>query len=343
VPDKLRLAILGCGAVTRDYHLPAAVAHPNIQVTVLVDSNVQRAEDLRRSYALDCKVTSNYKTAFQEATAVINALPNSLHAPVNLEAFGVGVHVLCEKPLATSVADARACCEAAARESLVLAVAMQRRFYTNQRVLRLVLDEGMLGALEGYDWEDGTAWDWDTRSGFYFSRTQAGGGVLMDYGVHLLDCVVDWFGPVAKFEYQHDDWGGGIEANIILNLLHTGKYGNVTGRIRLSRTYTLKNRLLIRGSEACGELPAQDSSGIVIHRRVGKEELSMTLRFSQQSDSVPFHPCYAQLNNFMECVCSGTKPVVDGWQALATIELIENCYRSAKRISEPWAEIPNSG
>src|ERR1700730_9944753 len=100
VSDKVRLAILGCGAVTEGYHLPAAVVHPDVQVVALVDSNVKRADGLRQFYGLDCKVTADYRAVLGEATAVINALPNALHVSVNVEALEAGVHVLCEKPLA---------------------------------------------------------------------------------------------------------------------------------------------------------------------------------------------------------------------------------------------------
>jgi len=337
--DRLRLAIFGCGAITCDYHLPAAVAHPDVRVAALVDSNVNRAQDLGRLYGLDCKFTADYKSVLGEVDALINALPNSLHTPVNLEAFHAGVHVLCEKPLAITAADARTCCEVAERSGLVLAIGMQRRFHANHRLLRLALDEGMLGPLQGYDWEDGTSWDWGTKSGFYFSRAEAGGGVLMDYGVHLLDSVVDWFGPVSRFEYQDDNWGGGIEANVILALQHNGPYGNLSGRIRLSRTYNLKNRLSVWGEAARFEMPRGELDSLVLFRRISEQEVSMTLRFSNGQESEAASPYYAQLDNFVASIHGRQRPLADGRQALAIIQLIEECYAKARRIAEPWVEI----
>jgi len=337
--DKIRLAILGCGAITRDSHLPAAVAIPGIRVAALVDSDFKRADTLRRSFGLDCKVTTDYQTILNEVDGIINALPNHLHVPVTLDAFRAGRHVLCEKPLALTETDARTLCEAAQNKGLLLAVGMHMRFHPNHRVLRLAMDEGMLGAIEGYDWEHGGAWDWDTKSGFYFSRTQAGGGILIDFGPHLLDRVIDWFGPVEQFDYQDDNWGGGIEANVLLRLTHSGRYGKVSGRLRLSRTYLVKNLLLVQGTQSTAELRLNGVDSVTLHRLIGGHDVSMALRLSDLPESRPNQCYFDQLNNFAESIRGTQKPLVDGWQAMETIKLIEGCYAKAKRIPEPWAEV----
>jgi len=226
-PDKLRLAFLGCGTITRTQHLPAAISHPGIEVAALVDSDTSRAEALARASGINCFVSSNYRDALKNADAVVNALPNSLHAPVTLELLREGKHVLCEKPLATTSADGRSCGQLAAEKQLVLAVGMNRRFDASHRLLHCVLRDSQIGNVSSYDWQYGGAFEWKSASGFYFSREMAGGGVLMDFGVHLIDSLISWFGPVSAVDYQDDDWGGGIEANCILGLQHEGEYGPV--------------------------------------------------------------------------------------------------------------------
>src|SRR5438876_89350 len=245
--DKIRIAILGCGAITRSAHLPTVIAHPELQLVALVDTDIKRARLLAGALGAQCQSGADYHSIFGCVDAIINALPNNMHAAVNQEALIAGVHVLCEKPLATTAADALACCELAQQKKRLLAVGMNRRFVDSHDLLRLVLEQGVLGALDSYDWEWGGSFDWRSASGFYFSQALAGGGALIDLGVHLLDNVIDWFGPVSWFDYRDDDWGSGIEANAILDLQHNGSQGNVKGRLRVSRTYTLKNRFLLRG------------------------------------------------------------------------------------------------
>jgi len=341
--NQIRLAMFGCGTIVKSQHLPAALAHPDVVLVALVDASSDRAANLMRSAHLNCKISTDYASVLGEVDAVINALPNHLHAPATLDALAAGVHVLCEKPLATNSADARACAAAAAEKGLVLAVGMNRRYQDNHRLLKLILEHGMLGTLEGYDWQVGGPYDWNAATSFYFSKAEAGGGALIDYGVHLLDSLTDWFGPVTDFQYEDDDWGSGIEANASLTLQHKSAQGTTPGYVRISRTYPLSNRLLVRGSEATAELLLSDPDMVVVHRQVGGQSISETLRLGDGSKP-PSNSFHLQLDNFIQSIRGIQTPYVNGLQAAAVLELIESCYARRKRIPEPWSELePSSG
>ncbi len=337
--DKIRLGILGCGAITRIEHLPAALAHGGIELTALVDTDVRRANALGEASRRKCSVGDDFRPILSQVDAFINALPNHLHAPVTLEILRAGVHVLCEKPLATNASDARACAEAAEQNKVVLAVGMNRRFSGSHKLLHLILQEKLLGGIENYDCQYGGAWDWKSASGFYLSRAQAGGGALIDFGVHLLDSLIDWFGPVTGFDYQDDNWGSGLEANAILDLKHEGRHGAISGQVRVSRTFPLKNRLLIRGSEAEGEIANADPDAVMVHRLLQGQRLSETIRLAGFSNTSSF---YKQLDNFVQSIRGEQKPEVDGFQAARVLQLVEDCYLNARRIPEPWSEVGSS-
>jgi predicted dehydrogenase len=333
---EVRVAILGCGEITRLGHLPAAAKYPGIQLVALVDSDVSRARLLGQQFRLDCQFSPDYKAVFPHVDAIINALPNSLHAPVNREALGQGLHVLCEKPLATIAQDARSCCVLAEEKGRLLAVGMNRRFVASHRLLPLVLGEQSLGELVEYDWSYGGIFDWQSASGFYFSRALAGGGALLDFGVHMLDTVMDWFGPVVQFDYQDDDWGSGIEANAILRVQHEGKFGRVKGQIRVSRTYPLSNRFLIRGTRAQAEIPSNSPDTVTVRRQIGSEDVAETICLPHLDPTDTF---YKQLDNFIESIRGTQKLTCTGRDALRVIELIEQCYANRRRIPEPWSEL----
>ena len=245
--EPIRLAILGCGAITRSEHIPAVSAHPGVQLVALVDTDLPRAHALIRNRGLNCRAVADYREVLGQVDAVINALPNHLHVSSNMDCLRAGRHVLCEKPLAITAAEARSCTEFAEEKKLVLAVGMNRRFAASHPLLKLIIEEGLLGSIQNYDFQYGGAFDWRSASGFYFDRAKAGGGALLDFGVHMLDSVIDWFGPVSAFDYQDDDWGSGIEANVLLDLKHAGRFGEITGHLQISRTFGLKNRILVRG------------------------------------------------------------------------------------------------
>jgi predicted dehydrogenase len=333
--DRIRLAILGCGAITRSEHIPAVNAHPEVELVALVDTDTSRANALIQSRGLTSKAVADYHDLFGQVDAVINALPNHLHVGSNMDCLGAGIHVLCEKPLAITAAEAQRCTEFAEQKKLVLAVGMNRRFAASHPLLKLVIAEGLLGTLQSYDFQYGGAFDWRSASGFYFDRAKAGGGALVDFGVHMLDSVIDWFGPVTALAYQDDDWGSGIEANLFLDVKHAGKFGDVPGHLRLSRTFQLPNRLLVRGGAASAEISVQDPEVVVIHREIGGVPVSQTLRLENFAGTSSY---WRQLDNFVQSVQNHTKPEVDGWQAVRVLELIENCYANKKRIAEPWSE-----
>jgi predicted dehydrogenase len=333
--SPIRLAILGCGAITRSEHIPAVIAHPGAQLVALADLDVSRANGLIQGRGLSCRAVSDYRELLGQVDAVINALPNHLHVTSNQEFLHAGVHVLCEKPLAITAADARACTELAKQKKLVLAVGMNRRFTASHPLLKLMMQEGLLGTVREYDFQYGGAFDWRSASGFYFDTAKAGGGALLDSGVHMLDSVLDWFGPVTAFDYQDDDWGSGIEANTILDVTHDGNLGEVTGRLRLSRTFDLKNRLLVRGTQAEAEISVHDPEVVVLHRVIAGEPVSQTMRL----ENYPGGSSYLrQLDNFLQSLANGSRPKVDGWQAVRVLELIENCRAHRRRIPEPWAQ-----
>ena len=328
--DKIRIAILGCGAITRSAHLQTVLLHPDVEAVAVI-IGLRRVE-----VGAKCQIVADYHSVLGDVDAIINALPNNTHAVVNQEALSSGVHVLCEKPLATTTADALASCELAQKKNRLLGVGMNRRFADSHTLLRLTLEQGLLGAVDGYDWEWGGSFDWRANSGFYFSRGLAGGGALIDLGVHLLDSVVDWFGPVFSFDYQDDDWGSGIEANAILDLQHNGPYGIVKGRVRVSRTYTLKNRFLLRGSDAAAEIPVADPEVLILHRALAGTAVSQSLRLQNSSSSNSYAK---QLDNFVQSIRGRQSLRVDGWQGLRVIELVEACYSHKRRIAEPWSEL----
>src|SRR3984893_8288843 len=333
--EPIRVAILGCGAITRSEHISALSSLSGVQLVALVDTALPRANALIQSRGLSCRAIADYREVLGEVDAVVNALPNHLHASSNMDCLRAGVHVLCEKPLAITAAEARSCTEFAEEKKLVLAVGMNRRFAASHSLLKLVIEEGLLGSIQNYHFQYGAAFDWRSASGFYFDRAKAGGGALMDFGVHMLDSVIDWFGPVTEFDYQDDDWGGGIEANLLLEVKHAGRFGDIAGHLRISRTFELKNGIQVRGSAATAEISLPDPEVVVIHREIGGTAVRQTLQLEEIVSDSSYR---RQIDNFVYSIANRSKPEVDGWQAVRVLELIESCYAHKRRIAEPWAE-----
>src|SRR5438128_8452511 len=122
MPKKLRLGIVGCGAITESAHLPVSLSSGAIELTALCDTSERRLRTLERLFGLGPIGCLNYRDLSARVDAVILALPNHLHVSIGCELLSKGIHVLCEKPLATSRRDCEQLCQAARKANAVLAV-----------------------------------------------------------------------------------------------------------------------------------------------------------------------------------------------------------------------------
>lgn len=252
-----RLAVIGCGAVAGERHLPA-LANLGWRPHVLVDPCVERASALARRHKVKRVVRDVADLAQGEVEAALVATNAALHAHIALPLLERGVHLFVEKPLATSIEDVRAMVEAAAAISppVVLAVGHVRRFLFVNRWVKMLIKRGALGDIESVDVREGecfhmrpsgnpraTAGTYQFSPAFWDRKT-SGGGVLLDIGSHALDTLTWWLGGGNVTGYR-DDSLGGVESDALLEMeFQCGAVGTV----ELSRTRTLRNTAIITGS-----------------------------------------------------------------------------------------------
>jgi predicted dehydrogenase len=193
----LRVAIIGSGLVGR-VHLEAMLQHPAVRAVSLAESDPALLAEVAGGVALH-GTTTDYRTLLDDPAVdlVDICLPHDLHHPVTLEALAAGKHVITDKPISNSLAEADEMMAAAADAGKRFFVALNQRFMPVHQRVRDLLAEGRIGQpslalltvlgselprmrLPGH-WK-GT---WE----------RAGGGVLADSGTHIVDLVHSWFGP----------------------------------------------------------------------------------------------------------------------------------------------------
>ena len=190
---KLGWGIAGCGWVVRDYAGPAMQASGNGHVAALYDPD---PGSLRRAAALFGAPAHADLDAFLATPglgAVYVAAPNHVHRPLVEAAARAGLPVLCEKPMATTLADAQAMVDACTRAGVLYATAFDQRFHAAHRVLAEMVSEGRLGTVTAirivYACWLPADWAGDGKSGdnWRIDPRRAGGGALMDLAPHGLD------------------------------------------------------------------------------------------------------------------------------------------------------------
>lgn len=332
--QPLRLGIIGCGAITESAHLPAALDSPLVEVAALCDSVAQRVRYLQRLYGLADVGCTDHRAIFDRVDAVVLAVPNHLHAPIAIDFLSRGIHVLCEKPLATTSADCERLCSAAHARSAVLAVGYVTRFFPSTALTKQLLDSKFLGLIQSFEYEFGTSGGWSPLSGYNLSRTSSGGGVLPISGSHFLDRILFLFGNVTVVTFE-DDSRGGVEANCVAAFEASIDERPIRGTITLSKTHRLANRLRIFGDKGILEVKEGHSPSVTFLPADSNLRHEIACCNNPPEDENYFR---VQLEDFVTAIRQHRQALVSGEQAWESVSLMEACYRSATRLSEPWVD-----
>jgi predicted dehydrogenase len=186
---KIGYAMVGLGRISMQHLAPSLKASKIAKVTALVSGHRDKAEKMAAEYGIPAKNIYSYQNYDaiadnKDIDAVYVALPNSMHAEYTVRAAKAGKHVLCEKPMATTVADAQAMIDACKKANRKLMIAYRCQFEpTNLRATELIRS-GRLGKIQGIESANG----FNIRAGEWrLNMKLAGGGPLMDVGVYSLN------------------------------------------------------------------------------------------------------------------------------------------------------------
>ena len=333
----LNIAIIGCGAIVEQQHLPGLAQRDDCRVVALVDQNEARAARLAKRFEVSTVFTDYRHLLSLDIAAAFVALPNHLHAPVTIELLKAGIHVLVEKPMALSVAECDAMLEAAEAGQTVLAVGLMRRFSQAGQFAKWVIESGLLGQIISFDIQNGFVYDWSVKTDFFLRKEMAGGGVLMDLGVHALDQLLWWLGDVESFTCYDDSYGG-VEADCQLRL--TFKSG-AQGMAEFSRTRNLRETAIIRGERA--ELEVSLVQNLATLRFL---DSGMSLTGHTTLPGEPILPdqrvadlIAAEHKDFLEAIKTGRPVTVPGAEGKRSVALIEACYAERRPLKLPWVEV----
>jgi predicted dehydrogenase len=301
-------------------------------VVALCDPCLQRLELLQRSFPAACTVSSFQELLSLGVHIAVVASPPRFHAEQVNGLLSAGVHVLCEKPMASSVAEAESMIAAALAANRVLAVGLFRRFFPALQAIYALVRGGALGAPQSFSFSEGGSFNWPAASGSFFQKDYAQGGVLLDLGVHVLDLVCWWFGEPATLVYE-DDAMGNLEANCLLQL---SVPNGLEGHVRLSRDTTIANRYAIQFER--GEVAWSVGDGN--HLDVRLNGLPVEWRSELWTNHAPAatysHSFVHQLLNVVAAARGTEAVLVPGEEGIRSLRLIDTCYHSRQLIAMPW-------
>jgi predicted dehydrogenase len=272
-------------------------------------------------------------------------LPNDLHAEFSVRALEAGCHVLCEKPLATSAADARRAVDCAKERGLRLAVNLSYRFRPQSAYLKALAERGVFGEV----YFAHTVWHRrrgvPRGTGWFYDKRRAGGGPLIDLGVHRLDLAWWLMGtprPVRASGVAYDKFAG----------LYSKKLGaEVTtedlaaGLVRFENGAALSVQASWAGNVEWGErmvtrIWGTQAGAVQENLNEGYEFVCKVFRTEDgfETDTSPHEKLMPAVpdsqDNFVDAVVKGVPLVAPGEDGLRVQEMLDAIYRSAEEGRE---------
>ncbi|MEO9190477.1 MAG: Gfo/Idh/MocA family oxidoreductase [Acetobacteraceae bacterium] len=322
--QPFRIGIVGSGAVARLCHVPAVLASPLAALSATVDPVTERARSVAREYGVDPVVASSLEHVLDKVDGLIIATPNHTHAPLALAAIAAGVPCLIEKPLCITEAEGRRVCEAAERGGVVVAAGYCLRFNEGVVLVKQLLDEGSLGAVRQFHFQDGSVGGWSPESGYILNRESAGGGVMTVTGSHHLDRMLYWFGYPDEALLQHDG-SGGPEAHCHATIRYRSRGLRIDGSMLFSKLVRLDAGVAVRtelGTLATGVLGSP-----VLWRRSESPAVTAELRSAGIGSWDPRKTVFQrQLEDFIEACRGEHPPAVPAETGLQSVRLISALY-----------------
>ena len=193
---KVRIGQIGAGEISKIHALSFATI-PEAEIAAVADPNLERARRHAKRHGIPAVFDDFTKMLAQAEVEVVSlSLPNFLHGAIGAACLKAGKHVICEKPLCLSLAEANAMIQTARKNKLVLAYAEELCYVPKYVKMKRIADSGALGRiLYIYQIEEHSG----AYSPWFFAKETAGGGVMMDMGCHAIE-FCRWF--LGKPEVQ---------------------------------------------------------------------------------------------------------------------------------------------
>ncbi|HEY6394383.1 MAG TPA: Gfo/Idh/MocA family oxidoreductase [Candidatus Binataceae bacterium] len=346
----IRIAISGAGAIAERAHIPAFRAIPEAQIVAIQSRTRDKAERLATALWPDAARRppsfSDYDEMLERERpdAVFVFGPNHTHCDFTLKAIAAGAHVLVEKPMAPATAEARRMLEAAGSANRILMVAMQRRYGALEKTIKRAVASGAIGEPHFIRarLSHGGPELWAPGQDWFFSRKEAGGGAMLDLGVHVADLAIWIMGEVESVMGQIYTQRRQIDVEdngAMIMQFRSGALGVIeaswSSRPGLSsiEIYGSDGRVMLGYPRL--DISIQRGDGTPAP---GFSREEIVAGFDPQDYLAPSRALAAR---FVDAVLGRAEPSPDGLDGLRAVQAVEACYRSAAtgaRIALPFDE-----
>ncbi|MEM1505623.1 Gfo/Idh/MocA family oxidoreductase [Domibacillus sp. 8LH] len=344
--NKLKIGVIGCGSIAQHRHLPEYRMNQQVELVAVCDINKERANQAAQKYGV--KAYTSFEELLQsgEVEAVSVCTPNYLHAPISIAALRAGVHVLCEKPMATSAEEAEAMIEAAKQSGKKLMIAHNQRFVPSHQKARQIIESGDIGKIYSFRTAFGhggpEGWSVEGKEGWFFQKEKAFVGAMGDLGVHKTDLLRYLLGEeimeVGAFVDTSAKDFATVDDNAVC-ILKTES--GIIGTLAASWAYTAgeDNATIIYGEKAVLRLEDDPDYSLIVQYTNG--ELVKYQLGKIQSNAEGGQSNSHIVEQFVDAILYDKEPAVTGEEGFKSLQVILSALESqkTKRVVSLKAEV----
>jgi len=345
--DKIRWGVLGAGGIADRRTLPGMMKAENAQLVAVMEVAAAEAERLRVKYSAKRAYTREEALLSDpEVDAVYIASPVAFHARQIRLAADRGKHILVEKPLALSADEGQEVVQYCHKQGARIAAGLMMRFGGYVMAMKQAVARGSIGSLVSCGAQF-TCWYPDIPGSWRQSRKSAGGGALMDMGVHCIDLIqyisgsrvrqVSAFNDTLTFGYEVED------SSMVLLRLDNGAMGMVQTNFNIPdeaakwrlEFFGTNGRLL--GDSVIGQVDGGSVDALFVGRTGGYDARQDVKRVEPVPLEAALGDMYArEIESFGHSILMGTPLEVPAEDAIQVQRVVEAAYRSSrdKRVIE---------
>jgi predicted dehydrogenase len=335
----IRVGIIGCGKIAQVRHLPEYAENAACSITAVYDINQERAREIARQYGVKAYATYRELLEDKDIDAVSVCAANAVHAEITIAALNAGKHVLCEKPMATTLQKCEAMAEAARRNGKFLMIGHNQRLAKAHIMARRLIEQGVIGRILTFrtTFGHGGPETWSVDPGqnvWFFDKRQAGMGAMADLGIHKTDLiqfltgrkvseVTAYIGTLDKHGVDGELIGVDDNAICIYRM-----DGGAVGTMTASWTYygPEDNSTILYGTEGIMRIYDDPKYSVIVEKKNG-EKVYHALDHIQTNDS---QTKSGVIDLWIDCLLNNRPPEISGEDALSAMRAVFGAIESAR-------------
>jgi UDP-N-acetylglucosamine 3-dehydrogenase len=331
---KLRFGVIGCGSIAVHRHIPEYAARPDVELVAFCDIVPERAERMVQQYGGRAYRDFEEMLSKEELDAVSVCTPNAVHAPATVAALSRKIHVLCEKPMATSREEAELMIRTAKENGVQLMLGHNQRLMPPHVKAKEVISSGKLGRVltfrTAFAHGGPEGWSVDGANSWFFRKKEAFVGAMGDLGVHKIDLIqwllgeriVEVSAMMDTLQKQAD-----VDDNaVIIARTESGVLGTITAG--WTHVPGEDNSTVLYGENGIIRIGTDPVDQVIVEYRDGSVERHSVGRIATNEEGGQTHS--GVIDEFVGAILEGRKNAIPGEEGLSALLVVLAALRSAE-------------